>query len=641
MFRVISLQRTRSFQSVSSLAVLFFSILAIAEIQHIFTSDKLRVRVLFTWWSSKLAKMGEASGHIPTPKPIDLSATNLSHEFRRWKDLTNLYLKTLEFKKAEAKAATILYLAGPRMVEIAQQFIYGTDESPDEPDHVMAKIEAYCNPKKNETLERNRFWKAEFEGSFEEFLSNITRLADTCGFKDKDEMIRDKIVFSAPSKLLKSLLKENKLTLHSAINICRTISEAEKQANEFQGNVRDTTNKLCYVQQPRSRKFKVRNRGDSRPTSSGQQKGSCGRCGRSHPPGLENCKAMGKICRKCGFKDHFENFCRSRRVRNVEFYPSSDSSSDDTTCSTKNEHGKHSNDLTAKFIINNNDVRFIVDTGASINTINAKYVKNSQISPTHKKLVMWNDSNLRPIGQTILTLTNPANNTSHRVHFIVVPNNLQCLLGFSTIKRLNLISVNQENFIANVTSSPKNDKIREENSPDNHKKLGDLGVAKLCVDPNIQPRVLPCRTIPWSREEKVKQKLLDMISGNILKVVEEPTDWVSQMTAVEKPDGSIRVCLDPIPLNKALKREHFKLPTLEDILPKLHGARLFCKVDVSQAYLHVRLDEESSFLTTMATPLGRLRWLRLAYGLKPAGEIFQKKTLASFRGLGGHMCHSR
>ena len=217
------------------------------------------------------------------------------------------------------------------MVQIAQQFIYGTDESPDEPDHVMAKIEAYCNPKKNETLERNRFWKAEYDGSFEEFLSNITRLADTCGFKDKDEMIRDKIVFSAPSKLLKSLLKENKLTLHSAINICRTISEAEKQANEFQGNVRDTTNKLCYVQQPRSRKFKVRNRGDSRPTSSGQQKGSCGRCGRSHPPGLENCKAMGKICRKCGFEDHFENYCRSRRVRNIEFYHSSDSSSDETT----------------------------------------------------------------------------------------------------------------------------------------------------------------------------------------------------------------------------------------------------------------------------------------------------------------------
>ena len=27
----------------------------------------------------------------------------------------------------------------------------------------------------------------------------------------------------------------------------------------------------------------------------------------------------------------------------------------------------------------------------------------------------------------------------------------------------------------------------------------------------------------------------------------------------------------------------------------------------------------------MITPIGRLRWKRLAYGLKPASEIFQKK----------------
>ena len=121
---------------------------------------------------------------------------------------------------------------------------------------------------------------------------------------------------------------------------------------------------------------------------------------------------------------HFGKFCRSRRVRHIqhEYYAATDtSSSDDNTCSSVNsEHGKDI-DLTAKFIVNNNRVKFILDTGASINTINAKYVRSSQILPTHKKLVMWNDSKLRPIGQTMLTLTNPIDNVSHNVHFIVVP----------------------------------------------------------------------------------------------------------------------------------------------------------------------------------------------------------------------------
>ena len=49
-----------------------------------------------------------------------------------------------------------------------------------------------------------------------------------------------------------------------------------------------------------------------------------------------------------------------------------------------------------------------------------------------------------------------------------------------------------------------------------------------------------------------------------------------------------------------LKREHFQLPTLDDILPNL-----------SSAYWHVLLDEESSFLTTFSTPYGRYCWVRM------------------------------
>ena len=133
--------------------------------------------------------------------------------------MTMLYLRTQDFKdRPAAKAATVLYLAGPRMVEIAQQFTYGSMESQDDSEVVMSKIEAYCNPKKNETLERNRFWKAEFDGSFEEFLSKITRLADTCGFKDKNDMIRDKIEDSvlSPKQAVESPSKRREADSHQS-----------------------------------------------------------------------------------------------------------------------------------------------------------------------------------------------------------------------------------------------------------------------------------------------------------------------------------------------------------------------------------------------------------------------------------------
>ena len=120
--------------------------------------------------------------------------------------------------------------------------------------------------------------------------------------------------------------------------------------------------------------------------------------------------------------------------------------------------------------------------------------------------------------------------------------------------------------------------------------------------------------------------------------VERPTDWVNQMSVVKKKSGAIRICVDPRPLNLVLKREHFMLPVLDDVLPKLSGARVFSICDLKQGYHHVELDEESSYLTTFATPFGRYRWLRLPFGLKVSSEIFQKRLCMALEGLEGVQC---
>ena len=56
-----------------------------------------------------------------------------------------------------------------------------------------------------------------------------------------------------------------------------------------------------------------------------------------------------------------------------------------------------------------------------------------------------------------------------------------------------------------------------------------------------------------------------------------------------------RVCLDLQELNKALQREHFKLPTLDDIL-SMSNVELFYTVDIRSACGHILLDEESIVL---------------------------------------------
>ena len=102
-----------------------------------------------------------------------------------------------------------------------------------------------------------------------------------------------------------------------------------------------------------------------------------------------------------------------------------------------------------------------------------------------------------------------------------------------------------------------------------------------------------------------------------------------------KPLGDSRICIDPKELNKALKRERYPIPVIEDVLPELSKARVFTKVDAGNGYWHVVLDEESAKLTTFDTPFGCYYWKRLPFGLSVSSEIFQKRIHQALDGLPG------
>ena len=108
------------------------------------------------------------------------------------------------------------------------------------------------------------------------------------------------------------------------------------------------------------------------------------------------------------------------------------------------------------------------------------------------------------------------------------------------------------------------------------------------------------------------------------------------MVAVPKANGAkLRICLDPKDLNRAVQRENYPLPTIEDIATRLHGAKVFTKLDVRNGFWHVKLSEESSYLTTFNSPFGRYRWKRLPFGISSAPEVFQRKMHELIEGLTG------
>ena len=131
-------------------------------------------------------------------------------------------------------------------------------------------------------------------------------------------------------------------------------------------------------------------------------------------------------------------------------------------------------------------------------------------------------------------------------------------------------------------------------------------------------------------KQAVESKLAEMEKAGIIARVDKPTDWIKNMTAVWKA-ASARICLDPRELNKAVKCNNFGMPAIDDVLPRPKCSE--CILDAKEGFLHVKLSEESSFLTTFWGPQCRYRWCRLPFaGLCSAPEELQRRLQAVMHG---------
>ncbi|XP_029647231.1 uncharacterized protein K02A2.6-like [Octopus sinensis] len=153
--------------------------------------------------------------------------------------------------------------------------------------------------------------------------------------------------------------------------------------------------------------------------------------------------------------------------------------------------------------------------------------------------------------------------------------------------------------------------------------------------PQYQTNCSPTSPRPSRTKREAEGRFGQNGKKEIITKVTQPTDWMNPIVIKEKPNGTLRICIDPRDLNKALKREYHPIPTLEEITPSLAGYKLFSKLDASNGYWNVKIDKESSMLTTFNTPFGRYRFNRLPFGLKVSQDVFQHQIDETYQGCNG------
>ncbi|GFU55875.1 transposon Ty3-I Gag-Pol polyprotein [Trichonephila clavipes] len=102
---------------------------------------------------------------------------------------------------------------------------------------------------------------------------------------------------------------------------------------------------------------------------------------------------------------------------------------------------------------------------------------------------------------------------------------------------------------------------------------------------NAVPVIYPPRRVPLALQSKLKSTLDRLEKEGTVSKVNKPTDRVQSLVIVEKPNGNLRLCLDPRDLNKVIKREHYQIHCTDDIISKLVDKKIFSVVDLKDGFL--------------------------------------------------------
>jgi hypothetical protein len=583
--------------------------------------------------------------NLSQPPQLRLDAPNLAAEWTAWLEDWELYStgSGLHEKPAATQRAVFLHCIGS---EARIKFKGFTLSDADRLD--LSKIKeafaAYCTPTVNEVIERYHFWHLTpgANETIDAFVSTLRAKAKGCNFGDQEEkMIRDRIVFTCPDKRTKeALIRADKLDLMNAVRICRAAESARDSMRELGASSSSAASVAAVSRMPADQRRESRN--DRRDYTRPRQPppGACGNCGTVHEP--RQCPAYGKECGKCHNKGHFAKWCRGGRRRSRSRPTGGRSSVAAHAVDADNNTGDdvfHIGELVTinavspfctayrELDVNGTAIPCKIDTGAQVNAMPLKSFNRITDKPTLRPTTILVKpyglrQPLKPAGVATLSLAYRGRRLD--ADFLVIDTPDPTLLGLDACLRLGIVHIDA------VDVSSSTSALIEQYS-DIFTGVGCVpGEYHISVDKSVPPVIHASRKIPLNLRLKVQQQLNDMERLGIIIKRTEPTEWVNSLLIIEKKNHTLRLCLDPRQLNQAIRREHFQIPTFDDVIAELHGKKMFTVIDMRDGFWHIKLDEASSRLCTFNTPFGRYSFQRLAFGISSAPEVFQRKNFELF-----------
>ena len=548
---------------------------------------------------------------------------------------------------AGQKRAVLLTVCGPQTYKLIRNLVAPEQTGAVDYTVIVEKVKEHVNPKPSAIVQRFRFnSRVQRPGeSIADFVAELRRLSPDCEFgATLSEMLRDRLVCGVrEERVQRRLLQEVKLTFDDALRIARSMETASKNAEKISRVPTTLRDEEQEVHQTQSK-------------TNTQGKPKCYRCLGAHEAG--KCRFMKAECHKYKKQGHLARACRSltskpspqkaaHQVMGDEEELDDNSVTEDTAdLFTVHLVGKTSPTapLVATMTINRKPVRLEVDTGTSVSLVSEntfrrlwKRKEAPGLKQPRIRLRTYSGKQLTVLGEAYVQVRYEQQVAT--VPLIVVQGEGN-LLGRNWMQKFKLnwrhiLGEGQINSMEVESTASTELNLRAKFKEVFEEEMGLLQgtEASLSVEPTSKPRFFKPRPVPYAYREKVEQELRRLEHDGIIQPVRF-SEWAAPIVPVLKANGSMRICGDyRLTVNQAAQKESYPLPRIEDLLSNLAGGDTFTKLDLSNAYQQVALNEESRKYVVINTHLELFQYNRLPFGVASAPAIFQRIMDSLLQGI--------
>ena len=549
---------------------------------------------------------------------------------------------------ANKKRAVLLTVVGAATYKTLRNIV--SPEKPGEKSYaeLVEALSKHFKPTPSEIVERFKFHSRVRKAgeSIATYVAELRSLSEYCNFGTSlEDMLRDRLVCGVNDRAIqKHLLAQTDLNYKKAVELALAAETAAQSLRELGAKPESGPSGRQLPQKV----HKTSPSGASPTERSSKSSLICYRCGlKGHT--TAKCKVDRDIvCHHCHKRGHMRRACKSKskpaskpkpksvdNVQDEEEGEEEEKEEDDSTLNQVKSRKIDAPPIMVKVKLDDCLVDMEVDTGASVSLISEDTFKSlwpgRTLQPSPVRLRTYLKETIPVVGSTNVNVD--YNGQLCGLPLVVVGGSGPALMGRDWLSHVQLDwrQINQVHNASLHSLLSRYPGVFQEG-------LGTLKgfKARIYVDPETPPRFNPARSVPYALRDKVEKELQRLQEEGTLEPVEF-AEWAAPIVAVLKRDkNSIRICGDfSVTVNPVSKLDRYPIPKIEDLFAKLSKGQYFSKLDLSQAYQQLPLEEDSKKYVVINTHQGLFRYTRLLFGISSAPGIFQRVIESILQGMKG------